>query len=362
MKKRTIHIVYPLPNKRDIFIRIERFLNLFSVNGLCYNNYDIYKWDKPKRAPHSITFNIIKSIKDNYKIKLYDFFDKSNIVLEEDDLFIGHASPDYSKPATIKNKWKEFDKDQVTNKVVLKYPNDKRVFLIGPFNFDYDQVGWLIPLLEITNNFIGICGDIWANDVEKVFPVFKNCKFHHVNMAVDSKQYPNVKKEFNKKGSRKFLYIGRISQEKGTNMLAEIAMKHTNFVCGYIGHGNIEGCFKIANNAILSPEFIKKLAQEYDFFINLSNFDAQATTVLEAMSWGFGVACTPETGYEHESFYTLSAKDLDFNLKMITTMQNVELEDIMLKQKHNYNLLKEKYSWEAFQNKILNIIKQNYDL
>ncbi len=287
---------------------------------------------------------------------MYDVSERGELRLSSDDIFIGHAWPDFNTKTTAKNKWSTFDPEQITNSVVLRYPNDERVFMIGPFNTDADQIGWSLPLLAKTKNFIGICGDRWVRDLEDVFPVFRQCQFHHLNMALDPRQYPMVKRKFNPKGKRKFLYVGRVSQEKGTDMLAELASRSPGFHCGYISSGRINSCVKIADQAIFTVDYVKNLVNEYDYFLSFSTYDAQATTVLEAMSWGLGIACTPESGYEHESIFELSTADLAHNLKAVETMQSIDEERLTNMQKANLQLLNQKYSWDIFRDKLIKII------
>ena len=317
---------------------------------------NILNWGNPIQAPLSITYNIINSFKSKYNIRLYSINESEDIVLKEGDIFIGHPWPDFHSKSPQKNSWTSYDTKQITNRVVLKYPNDERVFLLSPFNQDKDQIGWAIPLFEKTKNYIAICGDIWKNNLLDEFPVFKNCKFNQLNMALDILQYPFLKNKFNRKGERKFLYIGRISEEKNTVMLEKIAAAVPGFKGGYIAEGYIKGWKQIAPHAFLTSELMKKLAEEYDFFINTSIFDAQATTILEAMSWGFCIACTPQSGYKHESVFELSTDDFEYNMSKVIQMQETNEENLTTMQNDNKKLLSSKYSWANFRQQLSKII------
>jgi glycosyltransferase involved in cell wall biosynthesis len=103
---------------------------------------------------------------------------------------------------------------------------------------------------------------------------------------------------------------------------------------------------------------MSKIGLEYDIFLNMSKADAQATTILEAMSWGFPVACTNQSGYSREnSLFYMSTEDMQFNIELIERIQNLndsELKEIAAK---NRWIAETKYSWHTFLGSIDNILR-----
>jgi hypothetical protein len=128
LKKKTAHIVYALPEKRNLFIWLSRLLIIVFKKKYFEHQSYMFKWILPIHALLSITFYLIKSLEKHHKIKLYDFRDKRTLKLNQNDIFIGHAAPDFSTKLYKKNKWTSFDTNQITNKVVLTYPNDQSFF------------------------------------------------------------------------------------------------------------------------------------------------------------------------------------------------------------------------------------------
>jgi glycosyltransferase involved in cell wall biosynthesis len=104
---------------------------------------------------------------------------------------------------------------------------------------------------------------------------------------------------------------------------------------------------------------MQSLAVEYDFFINTSTFDAQATTILEAMSWGFVVACTPETGYTEEGIFQLSTTDVKRNVAVMERLQKAEEEELIGIADQYRVLLAEKFTWSRFTGMLSQIIKRS---
>jgi glycosyltransferase involved in cell wall biosynthesis len=360
MNKKTLHFVYSLPTSKGAYTYhryYHKLVNKLSVEPLYRNNWrNSLAWDLlPLKAPYSISYNILLSLSDNFNIKLYNVTEKVTIKLNNDDIFLGHPMPDFSTKEYNSNAWRTFDKQQVTNQVIFNYPNDSRVFGIAPFNHSLEQLGWAIPIFEKLHHFIAICGNHWIDNLQD--SPFAKCfnKISRLDMAIDTSQYPKVKKRFNPKGSRKFLYIGRISEEKNIQELENIAKKYPNFQGGCIG-GEIKGWHKIADQANLTPHLMKILALEYDFFINLSKFDAQATTVMEAMSWGFIPVCTQESGYLLDDIYCFDKNNTSINLNKVQNLQYIDETFLLYTINDNYNLLLNKYSWNSFNSKIKNYL------
>ena len=91
------------------------------------------------------------------------------------------------------------------------------------------------------------------------------------------------------------------------------------------------------------------MARDYDFFINMSRADAQVTTVLEAMSWGFPVACTPQSGYgREENLFSLSLDDPGQNRGVIERLQQMESRELERISLANRQHVESHYSWARF--------------
>ena len=72
----------------------------------------------------------------------------------------------------------------------------------------------------------------------------------------------------------------------------------------------------------LNPATMQALAEECDFFLTMGVSDANPTTILESMAWGFPVACTPQSGYDGLSeITTLSITDMQHNLDTLDRLQ-----------------------------------------
>lgn len=355
MKK--IHLVYSIPPVKKSF-RLLNKISLLIIRKPLYRYFPniVLKWPNPIYAPFSITKNLIETLSKNYSIRVYSLFEKCNVKIKKDEIFIGHPWPDFTTYKEGNNKWSGYDKNQITNKVIQKYPNDKRIFVLSPFNHSFEQCGWLLDLSDKFKTFLAISGDYWIQNLEKsrFDKKFKN--IFQIPMAINSQSYPKLKFEFNPKGKRRFLFIGRVSKEKNIEMLEEIAKNVPAFEGGYIGKNEIKGWNKISDFASLTKDFISEVAKNYDFFINVSTFDAQVTTVLEAMCWGFPVLCTPQSGYEEECIIKMSIDDLAFNIEQIKKLQEMDATELKQISNMAIDLVNKKFSWSEFNNKVSDAI------
>lgn len=338
----NLHFIYVLPN----FNRWKRYIKrIFSKND-SFTSCDDFRWNSPIRAPYSITYHLGKELNKSFDVKYYDWSEKGRVIPESQDILLGHLS---------KN-------DGIVKNSILNEKFSKK-YLIQPFNNDDSQVGWIKNAMDYCDGFIAISGDYWRDNFHQSPLVKFHSKMTYVNMAINSNDYPYVKKEFNKIGNRRFFYIGRrgsAKDEKGIKLLEDFAKHMPGFKGGYICGGyNIKGWEKISSPTDLNQEIMNKIAQKYDVFINMSRADAQATTILEAMSWGFPVACTKESGYSNEeNIFYLSIDNMAHNKKVYNLLQNISDLNLLEMARKNKDIVRSKYSWSVFVDKVCSVIKE----
>jgi len=310
-------------------------------------------WPKPLAAPASIAYNLINALKSKSNLKLYDYRQRTFCKLEKSDILLFHPcaimkdghpiSPDFNTIGL-----QSLIKNNVGNK-----------YMIIPYNHDINQIEWLKPVLlkNKISGLIAITGKYWSESWNKspLFNYVDNICF--VEMGIDTEDYPLIKTEFNPPGKRKFLYIGKTGNIKNTSELENIAKNVPGFEGGYISNGKISGWKKISGFVDLTPKVVSKLAQEYDIFLNVSTFDAQATTILEQMCFGFPVACTQESGYSYKSIIRLDPYNTKFNCEQIKFIQNMPSVELLKLSIANRKIVKNNHNWDVFVKKITKFIK-----
>jgi glycosyltransferase involved in cell wall biosynthesis len=291
---------------------------------------------RPVRAPHSITYNLSRFLSQKVPTLVYNWDEHICPKVEPDDVILGHPHPD---PATL------------IQRIFRDGAPCRLKALIFPIHHGIPSINeYALPLVERADMVFGIMGPYWYDTLDdSQFAPWKS-KVIRLDMAVDSAEYPFIRKSFNAPGRRGYLYIGGNRPEKGTDVLSKTMAALSDFPRAWIGPGpDIPNMRHLASQANLSPRFVSRLAREYDFFVNTSVSDANPTTILEAMAWGFPVACTPESGYYNiASVITLSTSDIEANVKALREFQYAPEEHLLRLTTTNRNLVEAHYTWDRF--------------
>src|SRR3989344_3030369 len=352
---RTIHFIYSVPRPSNIVSRVINKLIAKSnfIPPLYRNANDFFiPWRKPIRAPHSISYNLLSEFKKYGKVKFYSLYEHTVCDLKKDDILIGVPTQDHSKVP-----WEKPDSETVLMRTLKRYPNHRQTYIIMPYSNDPLFVGWANTVVEkYGKNMILLSGKIWFDNWEKSpwkkYHIFRRVR---VDMGINPADYPVVKKTFNPKGKRGFLYVGHASWYKNTIQLEKIAESMPGFEFGHIGSGHIKGWKKIVEFADLNEHFMTEIVKTYDFFVNVS-WDAQVTTVLEQMCFGLVVACTPESGYTCPSLIQLSCTDTAHNVYELEKLQEMDEEDLLRTAKENREYATTNHSWKQFCDTIISFM------
>lgn len=290
----------------------------------------------PLPAPGSITTNLYAYLRKRTPVRLYDWDENMTINCDSADIILGHPHVD---PNTI------------IQKTFVASTRCRAKGLIFPMHHAMPSISrFTLPLVDKADKVFGIMGPYWSDTLDQShFAPWKH-KITTVDMAVDAQQYPFIKTEFNPPGKRGYLYIGSNRPEKGCDVLAGTMAQLRDFPRGWIGSGpDIPYVPRLATYAALTPEFVCSLAEQFDFFVNTSVSDANPTTILEAMAWGFPVACTPESGYyQIPSILTLSTKDTDVNVNALRKLQYAPEDELKTLSATGRQLVETHYTWERF--------------
>jgi glycosyltransferase involved in cell wall biosynthesis len=287
----VIHFAYALPLlKTGTFTKLLSRYSHFGHGSTEFPHWYRYGWfpetPTPLPAPGSITMRLASYLRRRHPIRFYSLEETGDIDWESNDIILGHPHPD---PSTIIQR--AFSSSAPCKHKALIFPIHHAIPEINSF---------ALPLLEQADQVFGIMGPYWNDTLDQsCFAPWKH-KITSLDMAVDGDEYPYLKKRFNPPGRRGYFYIGSSSDrpEKGCDILEKTMAKLSRFPSGWIGGGReLSSMKRIATYASLTPSFMAALANQFDFFINTSISDANPTTILEAMAWGFPVACTPGSGY-----------------------------------------------------------------
>ena len=329
----TIHFVYVRPGAKPMFrsgiaSALERTAReakrRLASNGV------------PLQAPYSITVNLHRYLAARGKVKLYDWRETGTIALQPDDILLGHPHPD---PETL------------VQKTMRAGARCRLKALLFPIHHAIPEINeYALPLLDSADVVLGIMGPYWYDTLESSFLAEWKKKIVRLDLAVNALEYPLLKTKFNAPGRRGYLYIGNHRPEKGIEALSKTLEKLGAYPRGWVGGGeDIPHVPRIARYRALTREFVAGLAKDYDIFLNTSVSDANPATILEAMAWGFPVACTPQSGYYNmPTIIPLSTTDIGANVAALEELQHAPEERLRELSRANRALVETQYTWEKF--------------
>lgn len=360
------HFVYAVPSPQNSpFHKVRRkLLSLVSRLGLQVNLIgnrhpvlsDFSVW--PTQSPYENTRNIYEALAKHLPTSLYHLTERVRCNFAPDDIFLGHPYFPHDK-----NGW------GVTELAAQEKVRPRTFALISPLHCDtyirtthinkeyLDDVNRLMPVTDI---LFAIMGEYWWDRWDSSPYAHWKPKMVRLDMAVDTGKYPRLKHRFNPPGERGFLFIGSSDDlRKGSAHFSRLMEAFGECRKGWIGGGpEIPGVPRISGHRSLTPEFMAKIAEDYDFFISTAVADPNPTTILECMGWGFPVVCTPQSGY-YETDYrrNIYLDDFEKSVLVLRELQNADDDAIMQMANQARQVVESEYTWEIFCETIIKHLK-----
>jgi glycosyltransferase involved in cell wall biosynthesis len=347
----TVHFVYTVPRiglAPRTGKKAARFIQACGFDSRWIGrrtNLDTSGW--PDYSPVSITKHVYEALHRNFHTVLYDYQERGVIRGGAEDILIGH--PDPAEPRSIWNRSCERGKFAAR---IAMFPIHHA---LADINAPIDRY---IPKVDA---IWGITGPYWYDTWGESAFAHWQPKITRLDMAIDVRQFPRVKKRFHPRGRRKFLFIGNANPCKGVHLLSILfgLAKDKDHKCLWMGGSGDFPNLEIRRGfVVFTPAFVKDLAEECDFFITMGVSDANPTTILEAMAWGFPVCCTPQSGYYHmPEIESLSTTDMQHNLAVLERLQWATEEELVERADSARRLVESSYTWERFNHTVLTELK-----
>jgi len=92
---------------------------------------------------------------------------------------------------------------------------------------------------------------------------------------------------------------------------------------------------------------------DYDIMVNVSISDANPTTLLESRAWGLITACTRESGYYNDKFFTeLDVDNIDRTIAAIHGLLEAPTHELYQRAVASRVEVENKYNWQNFCNTV----------
>ena len=341
----TIHFVYAALPGRSVLSRIQYRLGILAQRiGVPVSlvrpraSADTSNW--APRAPFTITSSVYNALKAKADIRLYDWTEQVLITGGDRDILIGHPFP--------------YGEDKTWNRSCREGTFAIRIAMLPLSHHMAEINGRFDPYIPMVDAVLGIMGPYWYDTWQESALGHWKEKIVPLDMAIDVSLFPRVKKRFNPPGRRKFFYIGGSGPQKGTHLLPILFGLAKNQSCVWIGNGPAAPSVERRPWAVLDGAYLSRLAEECDLFVTLGVSDANPTTILECMAWGFPVCCTPQSGYYNmPEIAPMSITDMRHNREMLERMQHAPEEQLMAQADAARRLVERRYTWETFNRTVI---------
>jgi len=180
----------------------------------------------------------------------------------------------------------------------------------------------------------------------------------HVDLAVDRREYPAIKDQFEKPGSRKFLYIGSDAWYKNVEYLSAIGERLPSGPVSWIGSDTPRRGLRALGRHDFSSPAGRAVISNHDFLLTVGKADGNPSSILEAMAWGLVPVCTPQSGYQgYPGILNIPLDDLGRAIQLLNEIQGFDEGRLKQMQRLNWAALDNHFNWDRFARQVLEAIE-----
>lgn len=304
----------------------------------------IYPHGSRISCPDAIGRHVANRLRNYYDIRLYDWDSPGVIEPGGDDVLLGHPHP---------IPWTIFRRSLVRQ-------GWRRTIAMLPYSHGYiGHMAWVDRMMVRCDQLLAITGDYWFDSVRSSpFSHWLN-RMTQLDLAVDTNDFPRIKRKFNPIGKRRFVYIGSTIPSKNTHYLSELAERLPTTRFSWIGNGSrpIRGLDALGYRDFSCPS-AKELIAEHDFLITVGSSDANPTTILEAMAWGLVPICTPQSGYvRYPGIVNIPLDAPEVAAEVLHSLQSAASDDLESLRKQNDSALKSHFTWDRVAAQVIEAVE-----
>jgi glycosyltransferase involved in cell wall biosynthesis len=308
--------------------------------------YLIYPHGPRISTPDAIGRELGARLRQFYEVVHVEWNDICRLKPHQDAVLLGHA---HMIPWTVFRQ-------------SMREKGWKRVLLMNPFHHgDLSQVAFIDHFIGSVDLFLAITGNYWFETMEQSAVAKWLPKIRHLDLAVNRRDFPPIKRAFRPEGQRRFLYIGNASPPKNLPWLNELARTLPEYEFSWVGStSEAFSHLKPRGFHDFSTEAGKAEITQHDFMITVGSADANPTTILEAMAWGLIPICTKQSGYhEYSGIVNLPLNDTTAAAAILRELQNISEQSLFEMQTGNWELLDDHFNWDRFTQQVISAIESD---
>jgi glycosyltransferase involved in cell wall biosynthesis len=221
-------------------------------------------------------------------------------------------------------------------------------------------VAFADSFLDRCDQFLAITGNYWYDSTAASLYSHWLPKMVHLDLAVDRRDFPPVKTNFNPPGRRRFVFVGSGGWTKNPAYLSAIAKAMPESSIGWIGTNRqnaIPGVTALGYQDFTTA-CARRMISSFDFMITVSAADANPATILEAMAWGLIPISTPQSGYVgYPGIVNVPLDDVEVSVGILRALQAVPSLALEEMQELNWRALDEHFNWDRFAQQVIDSIE-----
>jgi glycosyltransferase involved in cell wall biosynthesis len=295
-------------------------------------------------CPQTLGRNVAKRLSRHFDVVQLDWSDTRELEPQPGDVLLGHPHP-FSRTTFRRN---------------MKKPGWSRVIMMTPYTHDTRQVAFCDAIVPVCDLYLAITGRYWFDSLSTSPFSHWAPKMRRLDLAVDRHDFPVVKNAFNAAGERRFVYIGHDGWQKNPRYLEQIAKLLPAKKLSWIGSGTrLEGLISLGR-LDFATDAARSVVAQHDFLVTVGRFDANPTTILEAMAWGLIPVCTPTSGYVgYEGIVNVPLDDPSRAADVLVSLDEIGTGKLERMREANWRLLDAHFNWDRFADDVLGAIRSD---
>ena len=311
----------------------------FSYSFLPHHSFDS---EAPIASPYKRTHYLGNHLRAmaaqiGYEFQYVNLDDTTPRTIGKDDIVIGHLW--FNDGSFIQQA---FDQECRAKFCIQPYTHK----MVGD-----EALPTLFKYFDLADHLFLITGPYWFDTM----PDTKFGRWHAKATRIENAVNPDVhifgKTKWNPPGKRAALCIGYPNPVKGLDLTADLA-RVSGLRLGHCGHAAPElfehvPQYTYHGGLQFTPDVIRWLCNQYDFFVTMGRYDANPTSLCETSAWGLMPFCTPTSGYwPGQPFAALQTDNLLFNLTQLETFQYMPEHKLIEWQTSIRDVIIRDFTWE----------------
>lgn len=285
-------------------------------------------------SPWCIGNEVGQRLQRRYDVKFYDWRHRGAVDAAPGDVLLGH--PHWSSSSVFKRS--------------LSHPNLARRIAMSPYVGDPRQVAFMDQMIDRCDLYLAITGGYWFRRIAQTPMRRWEPKMVHLDLAVNRQHFPLLKQHYNPAGQRRFVYIGHTAKNKNVGFLSQLQQASTDADIHWIGRGRkpIAGLKALGPQDFATPQG-REVVSSFDFMVTVGAWDANPTTVLEALSWGLIPVVSKQSGYEDcPGIVNVPIDDAHAAAAVLKRLQWCPDEELQHLRAQGEALLQRHFHWDRF--------------